>query len=180
VSTAVDYMRFCQVLPERRHNSTACACSLPDRRLGCAATYTAADAVRPGPVSDWTRGLHRCGSRRAGYYGKGTLWWGGDRSTCLDRSTDDLIVVGMIQQMAGTGAAPQRVPSARTVARLVYQAIVTRSLRSTVCRSELTTVKVSGHHDTGFPIWSARLSAGTSLAHLQLHPAAAAKLPRRD
>ena len=41
-----------------------------------------------------------------GYYGKGTFYWGGAAGTWfwID-PTDDLIVIGMIQQIAGTGAA---------------------------------------------------------------------------
>jgi CubicO group peptidase (beta-lactamase class C family) len=62
-----------------------------------------------------------------GYYGKGTYYWGGAAGTWfwIDPS-DDLIVIGMIQQVAGTGAAAvEEVPDVRGLSHaLVYQAIV--------------------------------------------------------
>ena len=62
-----------------------------------------------------------------GYYGKGTYYWGGAAGTWfwID-PTDDLIVIGMIQQIAGTGAAAVAgVPDVRGLSHAyVYQAIV--------------------------------------------------------
>jgi CubicO group peptidase (beta-lactamase class C family) len=62
-----------------------------------------------------------------GYYGKGTFWWGGAAGTWfwID-PIDDLIVVGMIQQTAGTGAAPANaIPDVRGLSHAyVYQAIL--------------------------------------------------------
>jgi CubicO group peptidase (beta-lactamase class C family) len=62
-----------------------------------------------------------------GYYGKGTFYWGGAAGTWfwID-PTDDLIVIGMIQQVAGTGAAAVAgVPDVRGLSRAyVYQALV--------------------------------------------------------
>ena len=62
-----------------------------------------------------------------GYYGKGTYSWGGAAGTWfwID-PTDDLIVIGMIQQAAGTGAAAVAgVPDVRGLSRAdVYQALV--------------------------------------------------------
>ena len=59
-----------------------------------------------------------------GYYGKGTFYWGGAAGTWfwID-PTDDLIVIGMIQQAAGA-AAGAGVPDVRGLSHaFVYQAI---------------------------------------------------------
>jgi CubicO group peptidase (beta-lactamase class C family) len=62
-----------------------------------------------------------------GYYGKGTFFWGGAAGTWfwIDPASD-LIVVGMIQQIAGTGAAAATgVPDVRGLSHtFVYGAIV--------------------------------------------------------
>jgi CubicO group peptidase (beta-lactamase class C family) len=62
-----------------------------------------------------------------GYYGKGTFFWGGAAGTWfwIDPA-NDLIVIGMIQQMAGTGATTVAgVPDVRGLSRaFAYQAIV--------------------------------------------------------
>jgi CubicO group peptidase (beta-lactamase class C family) len=61
-----------------------------------------------------------------GYYGTGTYYWGGAAGTWfwID-PTDELIVIGMIQQVAGTGAAAVAgVPDVRGLSHAyVYQAI---------------------------------------------------------
>jgi CubicO group peptidase (beta-lactamase class C family) len=64
-----------------------------------------------------------------GYYGKGTYYWGGAAGTWFwVDPTEDLIVIGMIQQIAGTGAAAGAgagVPDVRGLSHAyVYQAIV--------------------------------------------------------
>ena len=62
-----------------------------------------------------------------GYYGKGSYWWGGAAGTWfwID-PVNDLVVVGMIQQAAGTGAAAvAAVPDVRGLSHAwTYQAIV--------------------------------------------------------
>jgi CubicO group peptidase (beta-lactamase class C family) len=62
-----------------------------------------------------------------GYYGKGSYWWGGAAGTWfwID-PVNDLIVLGMIQQVSGTGAAAANgVPDVRGLSHsLTYQAIV--------------------------------------------------------
>jgi CubicO group peptidase (beta-lactamase class C family) len=62
-----------------------------------------------------------------GYYGNGTFWWGGAAGTWfwID-PTNDMIVIGMIQQVAGTGAAAvMGVPDVRGLSHaFVYQAVV--------------------------------------------------------
>jgi CubicO group peptidase (beta-lactamase class C family) len=60
-----------------------------------------------------------------GYYGKGTFYWGGAAGTWfwID-PTEELIVIGMIQQIAGA-AAVAGVPDVRGLSHAyVYQAIV--------------------------------------------------------
>jgi CubicO group peptidase (beta-lactamase class C family) len=62
-----------------------------------------------------------------GYYSKGTFWWGGAAGTWfwIDPASD-LIVIGMIQQVAGTGAAAVAgVPDVRGLSHAyTYQAIL--------------------------------------------------------
>ncbi|MGC1522805.1 MAG: serine hydrolase, partial [Steroidobacteraceae bacterium] len=62
-----------------------------------------------------------------GYYGKGTYYWGGAAGTWfwID-PTDDLIVIGMIQQVSGDGAAAAyQIPDVRGLSHAyVYQAIL--------------------------------------------------------
>jgi CubicO group peptidase (beta-lactamase class C family) len=62
-----------------------------------------------------------------GYYGKGSFWWGGAAGTWfwID-PVQDLIVIGMIQQAAGTGATQVgNVPDVRGLSHaLTYQAII--------------------------------------------------------
>jgi CubicO group peptidase (beta-lactamase class C family) len=62
-----------------------------------------------------------------GYYGKGSYWWGGAAGTWfwID-PVNDLIVLGMIQQAAGTGAAAVAgVPDVRGLSHTwTYQAIL--------------------------------------------------------
>ncbi|HEY4968728.1 MAG TPA: serine hydrolase domain-containing protein [Steroidobacteraceae bacterium] len=128
VSTATDYLRFCQMLLNggkldgvrllsprtvelMRTNVLSPAMTAPSPGAGFGldvAVYT--DAVAAG-----------------GYYGKGTFYWGGAAGTWfwID-PTEDLIVIGMIQQIAGTGAAAVAgVPDVRGLSHAyVYQAIV--------------------------------------------------------
>jgi CubicO group peptidase (beta-lactamase class C family) len=62
-----------------------------------------------------------------GYYGKGSYFWGGAAGTWfwID-PVNDLIVIGMIQQAAGTGAAAAGgVPDMRGLSHAyTYQAIL--------------------------------------------------------
>jgi CubicO group peptidase (beta-lactamase class C family) len=128
VSTATDYMRFCQMLLNggrlggvrllaprtvelMRTNVLAPSMSV----FGSGAGFGLDFAVYTDPIA------------AGGYYGKGTYWWGGAAGTWfwID-PTDDLIVIGMIQQVAGTGAAAVvGVPDVRGLSHsYVYQAIV--------------------------------------------------------
>jgi CubicO group peptidase (beta-lactamase class C family) len=59
------------------------------------------------------------------YYGKGTYWWGGAAGTWfwID-PVNELIVIGMIQQVAGTGGG-SGVPDVRGLSHAyTYQAIL--------------------------------------------------------
>ena len=63
-----------------------------------------------------------------GYYGKGAFYWGGAAGTWfwID-PVNDLVVLGMIQQVAGTGAAAAggALPDVRGLSHAwTYQAIV--------------------------------------------------------
>jgi CubicO group peptidase (beta-lactamase class C family) len=128
VSTATDYMRFCQMVLNggqldgvrilspltvelMRTNVLA-----PNMAVfGQVAGFGLDFAVYTDPVA------------AGGYYGKGTFYWGGAAGTWfwID-PVNDMIVLGMIQQVAGTGAtATGAIPDVRGLSRAwTYQAIV--------------------------------------------------------
>jgi CubicO group peptidase (beta-lactamase class C family) len=128
VSTATDYMRFCQMLLNggqldgvrllspltvelMRTNVLTPTMTI----FGAGAGFGLDFAVYTDPAT------------AGGYYGKGTYWWGGAAGTWfwID-PVNDLIVIGMIQQAAGTGAAAVvGVPDVRGLSHAwTYQAIV--------------------------------------------------------
>jgi len=128
VSTAADYMRFCQMLLNGGQLDGVRLLSpltvelmrtnvLPPNMpiLGPGAGFGLDFAIYTDPVA------------AGGYFGKGTYFWGGAAGTWfwID-PVNDLIVLGMIQQAAGTGAvATGAVPDVRGLSRAwVYQAIV--------------------------------------------------------
>jgi CubicO group peptidase (beta-lactamase class C family) len=128
VSTATDYMRFCQMVLNggqldgvrilspltvelMRTNVLA-----PNMAVfGQVAGFGLDFAVYTDPVA------------AGGYYGKGSFYWGGAAGTWfwID-PVNDLIVLGMIQQVAGTGAtATGAIPDVRGLSHAwTYQAIV--------------------------------------------------------
>jgi CubicO group peptidase (beta-lactamase class C family) len=128
VSTATDYMRFCEMLRnggeldgvrllspktvELMHTNM-----LPPglNVFGLDAGFGLDFAIYTNPVA------------AGGYYGKDTYWWGGAAGTWfwID-PVNDLIVIGMIQQVAGTGAsATEALPDVRGLSRaLTYQAVI--------------------------------------------------------
>ena len=128
VSTATDYMRFCQMLlnggeldgvrllapktVELMHSNM-----LPPGAtvFGLNAGFGLDFAIYTDPVA------------AGGYYGKDTFWWGGAAGTWfwID-PVNDLIVIGMIQQVAGTGAnATGVIPDVRGLSHaLTYQAVI--------------------------------------------------------
>jgi CubicO group peptidase (beta-lactamase class C family) len=128
VSTAADYMRFCQML--LNGGQLAGVRLLSPRTVELMRTN-----VLPPTMSTYAPGagfgldfaVYTDAVAAGGYYGKGTFWWGGAAGTWfwID-PTDDLIVIGMIQQVAGTGAAAVvGVPDVRGLSHAyVYQAIV--------------------------------------------------------
>jgi CubicO group peptidase (beta-lactamase class C family) len=129
VSTATDYMRFCQMLLNggqldgvrllspltvelMRTNVLAPTVPILAQGAGFGLDF----AVYTDPVA------------AGGYYGKGSFWWGGAAGTWfwID-PVNDLIVVGMIQQVAGTGAAAAggALPDVRGLSHAwTYQAIL--------------------------------------------------------
>jgi CubicO group peptidase (beta-lactamase class C family) len=129
VSTASDYMRFCQMLLNGGQLNGVRLLSprtvelmrtnvLPPNipsTLGPGTEFGLDFAVYTDPVA------------AGGYYGKGTYFWGGAAGTWfwID-PVSDLIVIGMIQQAAGTGAAAAvGVPDMRGVSHaLVYGSII--------------------------------------------------------
>jgi CubicO group peptidase (beta-lactamase class C family) len=129
VSTASDYMRFCQMVLNggqldgvrilspltvelMRTNVLAPGLTV----FGQVAGFGLDFAVYTDPVA------------AGGYYGKGSFYWGGAAGTWfwID-PVNDLIVLGMIQQAAGTGAAAAggALPDVRGLSHAwTYQAIV--------------------------------------------------------
>ncbi|HEY0799238.1 MAG TPA: serine hydrolase domain-containing protein [Steroidobacteraceae bacterium] len=128
VSTATDYMRFCQMLLNGGQLDGVRLLSpltvelmrtnvlTPNMTVfGASAGFGLDFAIYTDPAAT------------GGYFGKGTFWWGGAAGTWfwID-PVNDLIVVGMIQQAAGTGAAAVvGVPDVRGLSHAwTYQAIV--------------------------------------------------------
>jgi CubicO group peptidase (beta-lactamase class C family) len=128
VSTAADYMRFCQMLLNGGQldgvrllspltvelmRTNVLAANIPTLAPG--AGFGLDFAVYTDPVA------------AGGYFGKGTYFWGGAAGTWfwID-PVNDVIVLGMIQQAAGTGAvATGTVPDVRGLSRAwVYQAVI--------------------------------------------------------
>jgi CubicO group peptidase (beta-lactamase class C family) len=129
VSTASDYMRFCQMVLNGGQLDGVRILSpltvelmrtnvLPPNMtvFGQVAGFGLDFAVYTDPVA------------AGGYYGKGSFYWGGAAGTWfwID-PVNDLIVLGMIQQVAGTGAAAAGggLPDVRGLSHAwTYQAIV--------------------------------------------------------
>jgi CubicO group peptidase (beta-lactamase class C family) len=128
VSTATDYMRFCQML--LNGGKLDGVRLLSPRSVELMRTNVlppAMPTLSPGAGFGLDFAVYDDVVAAGGYYGKGTFYWGGAAGTWfwID-PTDDLIVIGMIQQVAGTGAAAVAgVPDVRGLSRAyVYQAIV--------------------------------------------------------
>ncbi len=127
VSTATDYMRFCQML--LNGGKLDGVRLLSPRSVELMRTNVLSPGMTtlsPGAGFGLDFAVYTDIVAAGGYYGKGTFYWGGVAGTWfwID-PTDDLIVVGMIQQVAGTGAAAAAgVPDVRGLSRAyVYQAI---------------------------------------------------------
>jgi CubicO group peptidase (beta-lactamase class C family) len=127
VSTATDYMRFCQMLLNGGKLDGVRLIS--PRSVELMRTNILPPAMQtlgPGAGFGLDFGVYIDAVAAGGYYGKGTYYWGGAAGTWfwID-PTDELIVIGMIQQAAGTGAAAVAgVPDVRGLSHAyVYQAI---------------------------------------------------------
>jgi CubicO group peptidase (beta-lactamase class C family) len=128
VSTATDYMRFCQMLLNGgqldgvRLLSPKTVELMHTNMLPPGLTVFA-----PGAGFGLDFAVYTDSVAAGGYYGKDTFWWGGAAGTWfwID-PVNDLIVVGMVQQVAGTGAvAVAGVPDVRGLSHvLTYQAIL--------------------------------------------------------
>jgi len=127
VSTATDYMRFCQML--LNGGKLDGVRLLSPRSVELMRTNVlppAMPTLSPGSGFGLDFAVYSDVVAAGGYYGKGTYYWGGAAGTWfwID-PTDELIVIGMIQQVAGTGAAAVAgVPDVRGLSHAyVYQAI---------------------------------------------------------
>jgi len=128
VSTAADYMRFCQML--LNGGKLDGVRLLSPRSVELMRTNVlppGMPTLSPGAGFGLDFAVYTDVVAAGGYYGKGTYYWGGAAGTWfwID-PTDDLIVIGMIQQLSGTGAAAAfMVPDVRGLSRAyVYQAVV--------------------------------------------------------
>jgi len=128
VSTAADYMRFCQML--LNGGQLGGVRLLSPRTVELMRTNVlppTLSILAPGAGFGLDFAVYTDAVAAGGYYGKGTFWWGGAAGTWfwIDPA-DDLVVIGMIQQVAGTGAAAMiGVPDVRGLSHAyVYQAVV--------------------------------------------------------
>jgi CubicO group peptidase (beta-lactamase class C family) len=128
VSTATDYMRFCQMLLNGGQLNGVRL--LSPRTVELMRTNVLAPNIptlAPGAGFGLDFAVYTDPMAAGGYYSKGTFFWGGAAGTWfwIDPA-NDLIVVGMIQQAAGTGAAAVAgVPDMRGLSHaFVYGAIL--------------------------------------------------------
>jgi CubicO group peptidase (beta-lactamase class C family) len=118
VSTAADYMRFCQML--LNGGKLDGVRLLGPRTVQLMRTNVLAPSMpiyAPGAGFGLDFAVYTDPAAAGGYYGKGTYWWGGAAGTWFWI---------MIQQVAGTGAAAVTgVPDMRGLSHAyVYQAVV--------------------------------------------------------
>ena len=126
VSTATDYMRFCQMLLNGGVlEGTRLLAPKTVELMRTNVLSPGMATLSPGAGFGLDFAVYTDVGAAGGYYGPGTYWWGGAAGTWfwID-PVNDLIVVGMIQQVAA--AAPtRRVPDMRGLSHsLVYQSIV--------------------------------------------------------
>jgi CubicO group peptidase (beta-lactamase class C family) len=124
VSTAADYMRFCQMLLNGGELGGVRLLSPRSVQLmGTDLLPAGVSMPNPGEGFGLDFAVYTAPIGGGGLYGKGTYFWGGAAGTWfwID-PVNDLIVVGMIQQFAGAGGP---VPDMRGLSHsLVYQAIL--------------------------------------------------------
>ena len=128
VSTATDYMRFCQMLLNGGQlDGVRLLSPLTVELMRSNVLGPTVPILAPGAGFGLDFAVYTDPVAAGGYYGKGTFWWGGAAGTWfwIDPA-NDLIVVGMIQQVAGTGAATVGgVPDVRGLSHaMTYQAII--------------------------------------------------------
>jgi CubicO group peptidase (beta-lactamase class C family) len=128
VSTASDYMRFCQMLLNGGQlDGVRILSPLTVELMRTNVLAPSVPILAPGAGFGLDFAIYTDPVAAGGYYGKGSFWWGGAAGTWfwID-PVNDLIVVGMIQQAAGTGAAAVTgVPDVRGLSHAwTYQAIV--------------------------------------------------------
>jgi CubicO group peptidase (beta-lactamase class C family) len=128
VSTATDYMRFCQMLLNGGQLDGVRL--LSPRTVELMRTNVLPPSMpilSPGAGFGLDFAVYTDAVAAGGYYGKGTFYWGGAAGTWfwIDPA-EDLIVIGMIQQLSGEGAAAaHQVPEVRGLSHaFVYQAIL--------------------------------------------------------
>ncbi len=126
VSTARDYLRFCQMLANGGQLDGVRL--LSPRTVELMRTNVLPPNLPilvPGAGFGLDFAVYTDGTAAGGYYGKGTYWWGGAAGTWfwID-PVNELIVIGMIQQVAGTGGG-SGVPDVRGLSHAyTYQAIL--------------------------------------------------------
>lgn len=128
VSTASDYMRFCQMLLNGGQlDGVRLLSPLTVELMRSNVLAPSVPILAPGAGFGLDFAIYTDPVAAGGYYGKGSYWWGGAAGTWfwID-PVNDLIVLGMIQQAAGTGAAAvASVPDVRGLSHsLTYQAIL--------------------------------------------------------
>jgi CubicO group peptidase (beta-lactamase class C family) len=128
VSTATDYMRFCQMLLNGGQlDGVRLLSPLTVELMRTNVLAPNIPILAPGAGFGLDFAVYTDPVAAGGYFGKGTYFWGGAAGTWfwID-PVNDLIVLGMIQQAAGTGAvAAGAVPDVRGLSRAwVYQAIL--------------------------------------------------------
>src|SRR3984893_15760815 len=128
VSTASDYMRFCEMLRNGGElDGTRLLSPLTVELMHTHVLPASAPVFAPGQGFGLDFAIYTDPVEAGGYYGKGSYFWGGAAGTWfwID-PVNDLIVIGMIQQMAGTGAAAAvTLPDVRGLSRnWAYQAII--------------------------------------------------------
>jgi CubicO group peptidase (beta-lactamase class C family) len=128
VSTATDYMRFCQMLLNGGQlDGVRILSPRTVELLRTNVLPVGMPILTPGSQFGLGVAVVDDPIAAGGYYGKGTYWWGGAAGTWfwID-PVNNLIMIGMIQQAAGTGAAAVAgVPDVRGLSRTyTYQAIM--------------------------------------------------------
>jgi CubicO group peptidase (beta-lactamase class C family) len=128
VSTATDYMRFCQMLLNGGQlNGVRLLSPRTVELMRTNALQADIPTLAPGTGFGLDFAVYTDPMAAGGYYSKGTYFWGGAAGTWfwIDPASD-LIVIGMIQQAAGTGAAAVAgVPDVRGLSHaFVYAAIL--------------------------------------------------------